>query len=146
MSFELLTDHTPLEAIFGRNSRPCARVERLVLRLQSYTFKVVYIPGKNNIADSLSRLCQNNPSCTEFDQETENHVLQIALDSKPIALPQKLLEEESLDDKEISEIKKAMQDGNWPESLKRYKLMEIELCTVRKLLLRGRRIIIPENL
>ena len=146
LEFELLTDHRPLEAIFGPNSRPCARIERWVLRLQSFTFKVIYIPGKNNIADSLSRLCQNQPSYTEVDQETEEYVLKIALAYKPIALSQKLLEKESLADKEISEIKKALQDGNWTEHLKRYKLMEIELCTIGNLLTRGRRLIIPESL
>ena len=40
--FELITDHKPLEVIFGPHFRPCARIERWVLRLQSYDFKVVY--------------------------------------------------------------------------------------------------------
>ena len=34
-SFELISDHKPLEVIFGINSKPCARIERWVLRLQS---------------------------------------------------------------------------------------------------------------
>ncbi|CAK1554366.1 unnamed protein product [Leptosia nina] len=38
--FELVTDHKPLEVIFGPKSKPCARIERWVLRLQSYKFKV----------------------------------------------------------------------------------------------------------
>ena len=54
--FELLTDHKPLEAIYAPNSKPCARIERWVLLLQPYEFKVIHLPGKNNIADPLSRL------------------------------------------------------------------------------------------
>lgn len=34
--FELETDHKPLETIFGPASRPCPRIERWVLRLQSF--------------------------------------------------------------------------------------------------------------
>ncbi|CAH2208327.1 jg24389, partial [Pararge aegeria aegeria] len=54
--FDLVTDHKPLETIFGPKSKPCARIERWVLRLQCYRFNIKYSPGKNNIADPLSRL------------------------------------------------------------------------------------------
>lgn len=54
--FDLITDHKPLEVIFGPRSKPCARIERWVLRIQSYQYNVVYRPGKSNIADPLSRL------------------------------------------------------------------------------------------
>lgn len=49
-TFELVTDYKALEIIFSPKSKPCARIERWVLRLQSYKFKVVYKSGKNNIA------------------------------------------------------------------------------------------------
>lgn len=51
MSFELLTDHKPIEYIYSTRA-----IERWVLKLQSYDFKVVYIPGSKTIADCLSRL------------------------------------------------------------------------------------------
>ncbi|CAB4027350.1 Transposon Tf2-6 poly, partial [Paramuricea clavata] len=38
--FELVTDHKPLEVIYSKNSTPPARVQRWVLRLQSYDFTV----------------------------------------------------------------------------------------------------------
>lgn len=33
--FDLVTDHKPLEVIFGAHSKPCARIQRWVLRLQA---------------------------------------------------------------------------------------------------------------
>lgn len=55
--FDLITDHRALEVIFGPKSRPCARIERWVLRLQSYKYNIIYKPGRSNIADPFSRLC-----------------------------------------------------------------------------------------
>lgn len=48
----------------------CARVERWVLRLQSFASSVKYNSGKKNVADALSRM-----SCSydvPFDEETEH--------------------------------------------------------------------------
>lgn len=38
-SFELETDHKPLERIYSCTSKPCARIDRWVLHLQGYDFK-----------------------------------------------------------------------------------------------------------
>ena len=54
--FDLVTDHKPLEVLYGPRSKPCARIERWVLRMQPYKFKVKFEPGPSNIADTLSRL------------------------------------------------------------------------------------------
>lgn len=44
--FELVTDHKALEILFAPKSKPCARIERWVIRLMAYKFTVVYKPGK----------------------------------------------------------------------------------------------------
>ena len=56
VEFTLLTDHNPLGVIYSANARNSARIERWVLSFKPYRFTVQYIPGKENIADSLSRL------------------------------------------------------------------------------------------
>lgn len=61
-TFELETDHKPLEAIFQPTSRPCARVERWVLRLQSFSFVIKYRKGSSNVADPLSLIQRPKPS------------------------------------------------------------------------------------
>ena len=40
IEFILETDHKPLEFIYSKRSKPSARIERWVLRLQSYRFKI----------------------------------------------------------------------------------------------------------
>lgn len=63
IEFDLITDHKPLEVIYGKRSKPSARIERWVLRLQGYNFRVVYRSGQSNIADALSRLTQQQKDC-----------------------------------------------------------------------------------
>ena len=54
--FSLITDHKPLEVIYGkRTAKASARIERWILRLQPYTFKIVYKSSAKNSADYLSR-------------------------------------------------------------------------------------------
>ena len=146
-TFELITDHRPLEVLFGPNSRPCARIERWVLRMQSYSYKVIYQPGKSNIADPLSRMCVDNEAAKEsFDEATEIYVQFIVKSARPIAIPMKTIEVESKKDEELGEINKALESGKWPESLRKYKLIEDELCFSKNILLRGTRIVIPQSL
>ena len=52
--FDLVTDHEALKVIYSRKSKPSARIERWVLRLQPYNHQVCYVPSRKNIADALS--------------------------------------------------------------------------------------------
>ena len=54
--FTLYTDHKPFELIHANPcSKPPARIQRWMLRLQQYDFEVVYKKGSDNPADFLSR-------------------------------------------------------------------------------------------
>ena len=57
--------------IFGPKSKPCARIERWVLRMQPYKFKVKYAPGSRNIADSRSRLVRDHQIGSGYEEEAE---------------------------------------------------------------------------
>lgn len=73
--FELVTDHKDLELIFLTLSKSWTRIERWILRLQPYPYKVVYETGKSNIADCLSILIlydSNKP--IESAEEYELHI------------------------------------------------------------------------
>ena len=121
--FELETDHKTLECIYSRTSKPSARIERWVLRLQGYQYKVIYRPGKTNIADALSRLNQTTPK----DKSGE----EIA----------------SEEDAELTSVRHYIQHGNWHEcKMPYYTCVNNELCVLGKLVLRGTRIVIPRRL
>lgn len=142
--FELVTDHKPLEVIFGPKSKPCARIERWMLRLQAYKFKVIYKPGKENIADSLSRLCRLQG--TSNQNITETYIHQVAEGSRPIAVSLEEIMEASKQDTEILKVREGLYNNKWDEEVKNYKLFQSELCFYDGILLRGTRIVIPKTL
>ncbi|XP_049877892.1 uncharacterized protein K02A2.6-like [Pectinophora gossypiella] len=142
--FELVTDHKPLEVIFGIRSKPCARIERWVLRLQSYNYKVVYRPGKTNIADPFSRLC-NEPK-SGHTATRDNYVHQIVENSLPVAVSLTEIMRCSSEDQEILKVKDGVYNSNWHEDVKLFKIFQDELCFYEGILLRGTRIVVPESL
>ncbi|XP_033099993.1 uncharacterized protein LOC117103529 [Anneissia japonica] len=106
LDFDLITDHKTLEGRYGLKSRPNARIERWVMRLMSYSYTVKYVPGKNSIADILSRLPietddqQNNDS-----DDTEMYIRLVASNATPCALSSREVEEASKDDPELSKVR-----------------------------------------
>ena len=105
--FELLTDHKPLEAISNPRSRPSARVERWTLRLQPYNFKVVYIPGKQNVTDSLSHLLPPHPKPAHHHIADE-YVQFVTHAPVPNAMSLREGEEATIQDDELAEVKQAI--------------------------------------
>ena len=84
--FELITDHKPLEVIYGTRSKPCACIERWVLRMQPYKFKVKYQPGPKNIADPLSRLVSSMKNGSRRSSKAEEYVRFVAVSATPSAM------------------------------------------------------------
>ena len=101
VEFTLLTDHKPHEVIYSTNSRNSARIERWVMRMQPYRFKVQYVPGKQNIADPLSRLGKGKGVC--MNENAEEFIRFVAETSTPAAMYVQEVEEESWLDPEVSQ-------------------------------------------
>ena len=141
--FEIETDCRALEFLHSPRSKPSARIERWILRLQGYDYNVVYRPGKSNIADCLSRLTPRaNNVNTSFDIARI-----IAVESMPKALSPRTVERESEADPELTLIRDCIISGNWKNcKLPAYLAVKDELCVLGKLVLRGDRIVIPKSL
>uniref|UniRef100_A0AAV2MLX7 Gypsy retrotransposon integrase-like protein 1 n=1 Tax=Knipowitschia caucasica TaxID=637954 RepID=A0AAV2MLX7_KNICA len=143
--FDLVTDHKALQVIYSPKSKPCARIERWVLRLQPYDFRVVHIAGKFNIADPLSRLLGKSAKSTPHHHGAEEYVRFVAVQATPRALTTREVERASAEDKELDEVRKAIKTGRF-EKCSAYGRIANELCTIGQLVLRGTRIVLPQSL
>ena len=145
--FELWTDHRPLEFIFSVKSKPSARIERWVLRLQSFDYRVKYISGTQNIADSLSSLVPKFVKSQNNNDDTEEYIRSVTIAATPIAVTTREIERASENDDELSGVRKCIISGHWERfQFKEYPPVRNELCAIGQIILRGTRIVIPKNM
>lgn len=144
IKFSLLTDCKALEFLFSPRSRPCARIERWVLRLQAFNYNVEHIPGAANIADALSRLTVH--PAEQYDSDAQEYVRCVAEKAVPVALTFTEITQGTLEDADIQAAIKALEIGRFDDIPKEYKPYESELCSVDGVLLRGNRLVIPKTL
>ena len=156
-TFNLITDHKALEIIFRNpRSKPPARIERWQLRLQQYDFTVTYRPGEGNPADYLSRHPVTNlPYKRSVAEEYVNY---IATNAVPKAMSLEEIKSVTEVDPTLQAVKACLQSGKWHtakelfptancDDLKSFEKLKSELTeTSSGLLLRGTRIVIPQEL
>ena len=80
-SFIIETDHQPLLPLFNNpHSRPPMRIERWLLYLQQFDYKLVYCPGNKNAADYLSRhmfpLTDGDTKTSEARSQVVHHIIE----------------------------------------------------------------------
>lgn len=149
VEFQLITDHKPLEVLYGPRSRPNARIERWVMKLMSYSFTVVYQPGRYNIADILSRQpvkSQTEDAQSTLHQDAELYVRWVAMEATPNALSTREVEEASKDDEELVMLRESMMKDQWGKDTAYFSAFKHELSCIGYLVLRGTRILIPKKL
>lgn len=147
IDFELVTDHKPLESLYNMKTTQNARIQRWMLKLMPYNYQIKYLPGKQNIADALSRLVATNE--TEFKERNvaEEFVRFCAQERTPKALTTREIENESKVDTVLSEVRNCLSLAKWNKSvMSMYYPIKNELCTIGFLVLCGTRIIIPKAL
>ncbi|PFX17749.1 Uncharacterized protein K02A2.6 [Stylophora pistillata] len=134
--FELETDHKPLECIFGRLSKPSARIKRWVLRLQGRFYEVVIMrsTAAKRVVDVLTQIfyrygfpftlkSDNSPKfwCEEFEKFLSDHGIK-HLTSPPF-WPQANGHVERQNRTLLKSLKNAHIEGkNWHEELQKFLL------------------------
>lgn len=143
-TFKLITDCKPLDFLFSQRSKPCPRIERWVLRVQSYRFDVIYEPGATNLADALSRLAVCRPE--PFDEENEAYIKTVVSATIPKAITVEEIGMHTKNDTVLQELVAVLEGAQWTEAMKVFKPFEAELYRSGNLLMRGDRLIVPEAL
>ena len=107
-SFTLYTDHKALEVIFGNpTSKPPARIERWLLRLQQYQFCVKYKRGSQNPADFLSR--HPAPPTKDRTNIADTYVNFVTTTATPPALPVSNVEDATNNDELLCLVRDTIQ-------------------------------------
>ena len=148
-----MTDHKALEAIFNNpKSKPPARIERWVLRLQPYSFRVIYKNGLTNKTDYLSRhpieVRKKESSEERIAEEYINYIVEHTI---PKSMTLKEIQQETKKDRVLQKGQKALDTGKWDtqdKDIHPYKrcIEEITSNKTKVVLIKGSRIIIPESL
>ena len=145
--FEIRTDHKPLITVLAANSKPpFARIERWLLYLQQFRYKITHIQGKYNSADVLSRL-PVGPAQSNDSAATKVYACSVVSEAVPSALTAKEVELASERDPTLKLIRDAVTSGDWKHlSGTTYKAISDEIWVLGQIVMRGHRIIIPESL
>ena len=146
--FTLVTDHKPLEIIYGTTrSKPSACIERWVLRLQPYHFNVIYKPGATNPADYLSRH-PASPRMSHPDRMAEEYVNFIERHTAPRAMPLDEIATATCTDKTLSTLVTCLRTNKWStDILTSFKHIKDELTVTNNgIILRGHRIVLSQAL
>ena len=151
--FTVESDHKPLEAIFKKPLNQCPlRLQRMRIRLQPYSFKLIYKPGKELLlADALSRSYLNE-SEDIFNGDIETHVGMI-IENLPVSNEiMRKFQIETQKDEVLQNVIKFIQMG-WPESksevpdmIKPYFYFREELSVVNGIVFKNSCIVVPESL
>lgn len=113
--FKIRTDHKPLIDIFEEKTLMSHRLERWVMGMQNYDYKMIYVPGKEQIADFFSR--SNSNECDDYGNDDE--ICLIVEQQLPKALNMEEFKNLCNEDQEYQQIKVALKNDSWPKDLKR---------------------------
>ncbi|XP_050548981.1 uncharacterized protein K02A2.6-like [Daktulosphaira vitifoliae] len=148
------TDHKPLVTLFNKplHSVPI-RLQRMMLKIQSYDLKVDYIPGKQLVlADTLSRAPLHDVDTNDLEEELVAHVKSF---TENLAIEETQLEKikkETANDLVLKKIIQVYLTG-WPtnknlveDCLKPYWCYRDEINVIDNLVFKGHCLVIPHSL
>ncbi|XP_073520082.1 uncharacterized protein [Phyllobates terribilis] len=162
--FTVISDHKPLIPLFNKHSsKPPPRLERWLLRLQNYQFRLRYEAGAGNPADYFSR--HPTPQTTKDDIPAtilaEEHINFIVAHSVPKAMTMEEIQQTVDSDHQLQLVIETVRSKNWSNFLAEARLQTPDQTTYltaffnarhalsvsdSNLLLRNNRLVIPQKL
>ena len=113
IKFEICTDHNPLVTVLGSQSKPpSTRIERWLLYLQQFQYKLTHIQGKDNAAGVLSCLPVGHAQDKDT-VETEDFAYSVVTEAMPAVLTPKQVETASAEDPTPQLVRQAVITGDW---------------------------------
>lgn len=145
--FVIESDHKPLEMIALKNlSAAPARLQRMLLRLQQYDYRIQYCPGSQmTLADSLSRMRTS----------TKGDEIKLAVNVNYVQFAKPRLEElreETENDDSLRKLKQCIITGfpdhrkDIHQDIRAYWPFRDELCIDDGLVIKGSQIVVPTSL
>ena len=162
----IATDHKPLLKILGDRKLEDIHNPRLFSikeKTLRYSFKIVYIPGKNNqVADAVSRYPVKNSQDDELFNSSgmasltpDEYIISTAINSlfsidELKSVTWEKVEEETLKDTKMKKLLDLIQEGapatQWPLELMEYSRFKSDLSSIGAMVLYKNRIVVPSSL
>ena len=140
------SDHKPLESLLKKPMHISPmRIQRMRLKLQPYSFRIIHISGKNiGLADCLSRFPQ---AATSSDERMDDDLMVCIADTTTQRIHHRVREETSKDE-ELTELKKLILFGWEKKSYisNLYNDYQSELSTYNGVVYRGNRVVVPKSM
>jgi hypothetical protein len=150
-SFEVVTDHQPLLSLYNKFKQTIPpRVQHHKIMTQGYSYTVRYERGSLNPSDYLSR----HPSIGSSENDEAQEQWDIEIDTViewavPDAVTLEQIQESTRKSSVMTELKMAIRRGYVEKSehcLQPYKKILDEMSVEKDIVLRGERIVMPEDL
>lgn len=109
--FTIITDHKPLEAIYNPRSKPCARIERWVLRLQGYDLEYNIYLGRKLLQIHFPDLAHKLHWMHGRVKEKRIHVQFMTESAIPRAFTLEEIEKASEEDGELRALRECIASG-----------------------------------
>ena len=151
--FIIVTDHKPLEAIINNpRHQTSTRLQRILVRIIDYDFKIEYRLGKSNISDYMSRHPLPYMECTKQKLSTSKEIIQcvnyILQNDFPHSISIEEMKQAVKEDSAMQKLSQCMKGGQMgsAKDINGYKNVFQELTLVDELIMRGERMVVPEKL
>jgi hypothetical protein len=153
--FQIVTDHRPLCPMFNKNKQDLPpRIERFVMDIQGYDYEVVYQPGKNNMADYMSRhpLGRTGSSNDTNLESQVSAVVSAVYAGSPNefdAVTAEVVRDSSVECDEMRALREALRTGDFTDDqVRAYRSAEVRNALFESdgIIYRGDKIVIPSGL